>query len=224
MATKKARPATKSAPPEKPTPATIPANIVEVAKFCDDESTRYALGGISVKVADGKYEVCATDTRRLVVVSGSCNGKPVGKTLFTAHANRRVQDATPYFEGIIGGKDLKKAVALSADKSKAIAFNQNGNSVCVAVDGARAIDMPLIEGRFPNYQDVLPKDEPATTMLLDPQLLAEAFALAKKFATKCHRGVFVDIWDRERAIRIRARREDGQEFVALVMPLTQEGR
>lgn len=211
----------------------LPANIAEIARICETETTRFALHGVHVEIHDGKYECAATDTRRLLIVSGECLERPVTAGRFihdktTTHKNKRVDDKP--VNAVIAKKDMLRSAGLSEDKSKAFGFSQNCETVAIALDQKRTIETPIIDGKFPDYRAVLPTTEPAVRVTLNAKMLSEILSIAAKFQSSGRRPknctIDLEVRTAEDAVVIRLSPDSkgSQEFTALLMPLSQEGR
>jgi DNA polymerase-3 subunit beta len=111
----------------------------------DDQSTRYALGGVLFEFSDGKLTMVGTDGRRLA------------RQVIPAEAEGGA--APPAGQPVVPVKALKLIERNLADEDDAagvqIAF-QGGTAVLVRVPGRSVIYCRLVEGRFPRYQDVFP--------------------------------------------------------------------
>lgn len=118
----------------------------------DNDSTRYALGGVLFEfVGDGL--VCAgTDSRRLAVASAAV----------TRHGD--CEDV----KGVVPNKALKLMDRLP-DTDVEIALTDR--SVYVRADGFE-LAARIVEGRFPRYRDVIPKDSNVNVMLPVQQFFA----------------------------------------------------
>ncbi len=124
----------------------------------DVESTRYALGGVLVETNADSVTLAATDSRRLAVAHTTCSTTGEG----VSTSNRPVVPA--------------KAMSLidrsihSDDQEVHLAFH--ANDVLVR-SGASTIYARLVEGRFPKYQDVIPKEfKVAIELVVGPFLSA----------------------------------------------------
>lgn len=108
----------------------------------DPESTRYALGGVLIELKNDRVTFAATDTRRLAVTQGECSvkGEPApGPT-------------TP----VIPAKAMSLIDRSLADDEQPVWLAIRSNDVLVKT-AATTIYSRLVEGRFPKYQDVIPK-------------------------------------------------------------------
>lgn len=124
-------------------PASVLKQSIQRTLFAADvESTRYALGGVLLDFTEQGLTLAATDSRRLAVCPISCTpegGAEVG-----------VQPVVP-----------SKAMAMiertlaSGEESVLIAVNPHD---VVVQSGSTTIYARLVQGRFPRYQDVVPRD------------------------------------------------------------------
>lgn len=109
----------------------------------DQESTRYALGGILVELDGDNLTLAATDSRRLAVYKASCS----------AHGNVSEEVGQPVVP--------HKAMALieksiqNDDQEVRVAVHQHD---VLVQSGLSTIYARLVEGRFPRYQDVMPNE------------------------------------------------------------------
>lgn len=210
----------------------LPANIAEIARVCETESTRYGLRGVHVEIKDGVYECAATDARRLLIVSGECLRRPIAVKRFiqetTTYKNKRIDDKP--VNAIIAKRDLLRSSGLSEDQSKAFGFSQNCETVSIAIDQKRTIETQIINGKFPDYRAVLPTTEPAVRVTLNAKMLSEILTIAAKFQSTGRRPnqctIDLEVRTAEDAIVIRLSPDSkgSQEFTALLMPLSSEGR
>ncbi|MFV0443815.1 MAG: DNA polymerase III subunit beta [Planctomycetaceae bacterium] len=108
----------------------------------DVESTRYALGGVLVEVSEAAMALAATDSRRLSVAHAGCSANGEAST-----SQRPVvpSKAMQLIERSIQEDDQEVHLAFHAND----VLVRSGNSTIYA---------RLVEGRFPKYQDVIPRD------------------------------------------------------------------
>lgn len=118
----------------------------------DNDSTRYALGGVLFEfIGDGL--VCAgTDSRRLAVANSAV----------TRHGE--CEDV----KGVVPNKALKLMDRLP-DTEVEVALTER--SIHVRTDGFE-LSARLVEGRFPRYRDVIPKSPTVEIVLPVPQFFA----------------------------------------------------
>ncbi len=127
---------------------TVPARLlrqsIERTEFAaDTESTRYALGGIRLELNPGTITLAATDSRRLAVVHGTCS----------AHGSVSEEQGQPVVP--VKAMQLIQRSLVNDDEDVCIAVHSN--DVLVRA-GHSTIYSRLVEGRFPKYQDVIPRE------------------------------------------------------------------
>ena len=107
----------------------------------DIESTRYALGGIQMELDDGTMTLVATDSRRLAVVSADC--RRVGEGGESGSRPVIPSKAMTLFERTTGDDDEEALIVVDSNEVQ----------IC---SGAATISSRLVEGRFPQYREVIP--------------------------------------------------------------------
>lgn len=211
-------------------PPLLPANIVELAKITDPGSSRYALEGVHIVVSGDSYTCEATDTRRAMVVKGPLLNEPTGKPRIvrdtTTHKNKRLSSENRNVDCLISARDLKRMRDMSVDKTKVLGFNQNCESVCVAVDGIRSIETAKLEGRFPKIKDCVPTAKPVLSILFNAALLADTLKVLSSISSNPKDAcVMLELHGEDMAMAIRLRpnyvRND-QEVIAIVMPVSSD--
>ncbi|HVJ68861.1 MAG TPA: DNA polymerase III subunit beta [Caulifigura sp.] len=108
----------------------------------DVESTRYALGGVLMDVKGNDLTLAATDSRRLAV----------SKAPVTIHGELPADAPAP----IIPSKAMSLIERNISDPDADVQIAAHKNDVLVKC-GSTTIYSRLVEGRFPKYQDVVPK-------------------------------------------------------------------
>lgn len=110
----------------------------------DVESTRYALGGVLVEASPTSMVLAATDSRRLAVAQTPCSqrGEP--------SAGQRP---------VVPSKAMQLIERSIHDDEQEVHLAFHANDVLVR-SGSSTIYARLVEGRFPKYQDVIPRDLP----------------------------------------------------------------
>jgi DNA polymerase-3 subunit beta len=108
----------------------------------DVESTRYALGGVLLDLKGSELTLAATDSRRLAVARVSC----------TVHGDAPADASQP----IVPSKAMS-LIERNIDGDDEVQLATHRNDVLVKA-GNTTVYSRLVEGRFPRYQDVIPKD------------------------------------------------------------------
>jgi len=104
------------------------------------ENTRYAINGVLWEKKGNRLQLVSTDGRRLAL-SGASLEKGRGSDV----------------EAIVPTKALSVLTRMHFDPDEMIAVRLTSNQVILKTDRA-TISSVLVEGRFPNYNDVIPRD------------------------------------------------------------------
>ncbi len=107
------------------------------------ESTRYAFNGVLVVAKGKKISLVSTDGRRLAQANGDL-----------ASSGKLSKDGA---KAIIPTKALQLVEKLIDDPEEAVGFQMRENQVIVHTSSA-TLTSNLVEGQFPPYEDVIPKD------------------------------------------------------------------
>ncbi len=130
-------------------PASAMREVIRRTIFATDvESTRYALGGILVELSEDSVTLAATDSRRLAVAKTSCR-------LEGEHDSSNCRPVIP-------AKAMSLIDKSIIDEDDEVYISIQANDILVK-SGPATIYSRIIEGRFPNYQDVIPAS-PSTTI------------------------------------------------------------
>lgn len=121
-------------------------NMIQKTIFAiSTDETRYVLTGVLLQTSLGNSEMVSTDGRRLAYI----NGGKVGKTL----KNK--------LDVIIPAKALREVNRLLSDvassEQKTAAIEITENQISFKLDSTVLISR-LVEGKFPNYKQVIPKE------------------------------------------------------------------
>lgn len=119
-------------------------HLIQRTIFATDvESTRYALGGVQMELTADKITLAATDSRRLAVIKSSCSAQ--------GSVSEEVQ------KPVIPRTAMALIERSVADDDADVWVSVRNNDVLIK-SGHSTIYSRLVEGRFPNYQDVIPTD------------------------------------------------------------------
>lgn len=153
----------------------VPKSAFAAAACCEPESARYALAGMKLVPANkqGNSTAIATDGRRMLVVQWREESLAETKIEGTVAESVIVPQRTC--------RDIGSIVrARTADEKFAVVVS-DGTSVKAThgLNGSRtSIEAQPVEGRFPRWEDVLPKDEPLAALCLNAKLLLSTLKAA----------------------------------------------
>lgn len=104
------------------------------------ENSRYAINGVLVERENSKLTVVATDGHRLALAEGRCESRKEEKK-----------------SAIVPTKALHLLLRLFDDGEETVRVKHDGQQMLFATDHA-TLSTNLVEGNFPPYRDVVPKD------------------------------------------------------------------
>lgn len=124
-------------------PARLLKEMIKRTIFAtDNESSRYALGGVKLEENDGKLLAIGTDGRRLAKMEGVITS---------------ADGATPFGDAtIIPSRSLQLIDRVLTDDSATVRIAVRQNEVLVGSPSGM-LSTRLLEGRFPRWRDVFPK-------------------------------------------------------------------
>jgi hypothetical protein len=195
----------------------IPRSLCALKRIAAKEGhARFqATQGIRIALASGVYRAEATDGRRAMVVQGLIPDEdppwPGFKDL--------PDDAC---EAIIMPRDLERACKVGEDilQSRLMGIATMGNDVCLGL-GSELVTARTVEGRFPNINQVIPKEKPLFTFSFDPKSLADTLLAMAELLPDTDRRVQLFYYGDGLPIGFCARNIDNGIFIdALVVPLT----
>ncbi|MCY2968622.1 MAG: DNA polymerase III subunit beta, partial [Planctomycetota bacterium] len=109
----------------------------------DTERTRYALGGVLVELGAEKATLAATDTRRLSIAVGKC----------AVHGTPHAEGSPP----VVPARAMLLIERSLAEDTSQVQLAIRANDMLMR-GGLATIYSRLVEGRFPKYQDVVPRN------------------------------------------------------------------
>jgi hypothetical protein len=180
----------------------IPAFIKQLAKVCDTEASRFALGGIKCQ-SDGKTaQLTATDGRIL------------------ANVYYPDADATA-LDVIVEGRLLASAPAAAFKDTRGVTLD--GGTL---LHGGTRADVTPVEGRFPRYEDIFTiHDDDATDYVpvkLDPAYLKTLCELAHAVGGTTSKGIVLWVKDAQSCVFADARSGEGHVARLAIMPLAAD--
>lgn len=186
----------------------IPAFIKRLAKVCDKESSRYALGGIKCE-SDGQIaRMTATD----------------GRILATVHW----KDDDPAEVNVIAdSRTLRSIPAKAFLHPKGVWFDGSTVRAVVGTDRTETT-VTSVEGRFPNYEKVISiHDQPEgyVSVRVDAELLGTLCDLAHDMNRDADtKGITLFVKDAQSCVFACATSPDGHTARLAIMPRAPDGK
>jgi DNA polymerase-3 subunit beta len=140
----------------------------------ENESSRYALGGIKLEATDNELTAVGTDGRRLAKMAG-----PIAQ----------VGDAVPFGEAtIVPSRSMQLIDRVIPDDESTIRLAVRQNELLVSTPQATLITR-LLEGRFPRWREVIPASRDSSKIELPVSQLASATRQAQIMMSEEKRGI-----------------------------------
>ncbi|MBI2088855.1 MAG: DNA polymerase III subunit beta [Deltaproteobacteria bacterium] len=160
------------------TPAGILKEMIEKTLFSVSiDETRYSLNGVFIEEREkGKARMVATDGHRLALVERDLGVLGLEKGVILPRK---------------GLAELKKVLEASEDGVVAIGFKENMGLV---VKEDVELFMRLIEGDFPDYNKVIPKDNPYVVKV-EHEALLRSLRRVSILSSERYKGVKIDLKD-----------------------------
>lgn len=155
------------------------------------EHSRYAINGVLFEREGKKLRLVATDGRRLAVARGEC------KVAATSGAKASC---------IIPSKALHLINRLIDDPEATIRVAIEENQIIIGVgegDDAAVLTSNLVEGAFPPFEDVIPKDQDKK-VTFDAEVLSSAVRRAALLTNEESKGVRLAFNDKKLTVTSRA--------------------
>jgi len=139
------------------------------------ENTRYAINGVLLKRNGKKLEMVATDGRRLALARASASGG--GDEDLSCIVPTK---ALSMLQKLLGDDEEKVVIAIT-DNQVLFSIGEGGDARAVLASN-------LVEGTFPPYEDVIPKDQDKK-IVFDRDVLSSAVRRAALLTNEESRGV-----------------------------------
>ncbi|MBI2823365.1 MAG: DNA polymerase III subunit beta [Planctomycetia bacterium] len=156
-------------------PARVLGQIIRRTSFAtDNESSRYALGGVLIEMTDDKVTAVGTDGRRLAMMEAPAQS--VG-----GHATGDAMTIVPT-------RSMHLIEKILTDPDGEVHIAARANEILVKTSGA-TLHSRLVEGRFPKWRDVFPKRPDSVRIELTVGPLYSAVRQAAIVTSEESRGV-----------------------------------
>jgi hypothetical protein len=212
----------------------LPLSLSRLADHASrGDVARFALGGVLLRVRpDNTFEAVATDSRVLARVSGPCVADPAAFPAIPGFSD--APDGQPMalipagtwkrVFGYAGKLTRRPKTDNSAIRSVAVRIGETETTFGITDGGDNSYTdaAPNIFGRYPPYEDVVPRRGGGRDQLaIDPRLLGDLLRTAAEFSPDGRDLPRVEIETQglERPLVIRTGRTGGSTFEGIIMPL-----
>ncbi len=174
-------------------PASLLVEMIERTLFAVSlDETRFNLSGVYTEGFDGGLRMVATDGHRLALVDRKVDGELPKKGVILPRK---------------GLAEVKKVLAKAGGDSEPVQFLLEGN-VAKITCGAVELSMALVDGEFPDYRQVIPKQGKIVLSLARDEFLG-ALARVSVIANERARGVKLTL--RTGSLELRTSNPDAGE-------------
>lgn len=168
--------------------ATLEGLIARTVFATARENTRYAINGVLLKKDGKRLEMVATDGRRLALT----------RTTVTAE-----KDAPP-LSCIVPTKALNMLQRLLKNPDESVRVSLTDNQIVFALGETAVLASNLVEGTFPPYEDVIPKDHDIK-ITFDRDVLSSAVRRAALLTNEESRGVRMAFKKADKQVELSSR-------------------
>lgn len=217
----------------------LPTNLAPIATICANESVRFATTGVKIDVDSteptAQFTAVATDGRRLIVCKGECTDPaPAMPKDAPTYPDLPALDSAPNGQlgGIVPAREwariFREAEKLTRRTHKPILrnvaaiFGEKCSTFAATNLEAIQTAQPLnIDGRFPNWEQVIPDRTPTYEIAVDPDMLAETLTTVSKLGCSSEgKAVILSFGPPTEPIVIRPRARTELETLAIIVPLS----
>ena len=144
--------------------------ILKTAFAMGNQDWRHYLNGLFLLIDDKTITTVATDAHRLAMASSLLN--------------EAISDST---NGIVPRKSINEIGKLVGDGSENALINLGQTSIAVNISGTTFVSK-LIEGKFPDYEQVIPSGE-SSLLIVDRKKLSESLGRVSVLSSEKYKGI-----------------------------------
>jgi len=157
----------------------LPASLAALTR-CAGEESRYSLAGVQLTdPGGGQYKVTVTDGRRLIHVQGYCpetKTEPAGELGcppdVPVYVPRDAWDTMFRFAPKLLGYQ-RSTLLRPGEKNAPVRVARLSDARLLLSSMDRTLTTQQLEGKFPDWRQVMPKGNPIAVVSVQPKLLAE---------------------------------------------------
>jgi len=145
--------------------------LIEKTSFAmAQQDVRYYLNGLLLEVSDGKIRSVATDGHRLALCTHECD----------THPDETIQLIVPR-------KGIMELVKLLEDSEEIVEVQVSSNHIKISLNDF-VFTSKLIDGRFPDYERVIPKDSDKM-IVVNRESIRQAMVRTSILSNEKYRGI-----------------------------------
>ena len=170
--------------------------IMKTSFAMGNQDWRHYLNGLFISIDDKNITSVATDAHRLALASSTLN-----------------EASTETTDGIVPRKSINEIGKLVGDNSENVLIKISQSSILVEAAGTKFVSK-LIEGKFPDYEQVIPTGE-SSLLVIDRKNFSDSLSRVSVLSSEKYKGV--RIITKKNSLNISANnpeKEQGEEVVA----------
>ena len=170
--------------------------IMKTSFAMGNQDWRHYLNGLFISIDDKNITSVATDAHRLALASSTLNEASMETT-----------------DGIVPRKSINEIGKLVGDNSENVLIKISQSSILVEAAGTKFVSK-LIEGKFPDYEQVIPTGE-SSLLVIDRKNFSDSLSRVSVLSSEKYKGV--RIITKKNSLNISANnpeKEQGEEVVA----------
>ena len=169
--------------------------IMKTSFAMGNQDWRHYLNGLFISIDDKNITSVATDAHRLALASSTLN-----------------EASTETTDGIVPRKSINEIGKLVGDNSENVLIKISQSSILVEAAGTKFVSK-LIEGKFPDYEQVIPTGE-SSLLVIDRKNFSDSLSRVSVLSSEKYKGV--RIITKKNSLNISANnpeKEQGEEVV-----------
>ena len=169
-------------------------NLISKTSFAmGNQDWRHYLNGMYLNIEDKNITAVTTDAHRLAISTSSTSKSISGE-----------------ISGIIPRKSINEIGKLLSDSSEEVTLSLGSNTVMIKTDSTSFVSK-LIEGKFPNYEQVLPSGE-SSVLSVNTKQLSDILSRVSVLSSDKFKGIKLNIKSNEVLVSANnPEQEEGEE-------------
>ena len=169
-------------------------NLINKTAFAmGNQDWRHYLNGMYLNIEDTNITVVTTDAHRLAIST-----------------NSTTKSVSSEISGIIPRKSINEIGKLLSDSSEEVILSLGSNTIMLKTDSTSFVSK-LIEGKFPNYEQVLPSGE-SSVLSVNTKQLSEILSRVSVLSSDKFKGIKLNIKSNEVLVSANnPEQEEGEE-------------
>jgi hypothetical protein len=173
----------------------LPTNLAAIGNLAASESTKFSMNCIKLELDDTTYRAIATDSKMIGIVEGCYVGDDKEYPEIPAMTNAPNGSSAALVPLKFWQDTMKAAAKLTRRYGRgngkpilaSVAVKTSETEItlgCTDLDSSPVSSSRHIEGRYPPYKEVLPKNNALVEFFIDPDAMIKMLQTAKQYASE----------------------------------------